>query len=206
METTIKNNKTSRLIKLFQEIQVELEDFQVQLSLGKMEARDLYIQLQDEYKQFIREFKEKLHQAKNIKNERLEEINNKIDELEVLVKESKEDDTKEKVLTRLQQLKTSAGNLQLLLKDKTGFNEAAASVSYQLQKLAIKLTMLTLFYKLGKVEWKHKWTEQKREFDKKMEKLESSIAKKKEAASEWWTHFKDEVEEAFEHLEKAIRQ
>lgn len=205
METTIKNNKTSRVVKLLQEVQAELEDFQVQLSLGKMEARDLYMQLQDEYKEFIREFKGKLLHAKNIKSERLEEINNKIDELEGLVKESKQDDTKEKVLTRLQQLKASAEKLQLLLKDKSGFNEAAASVSYQLQKLAIKLTMLTLFYKLGKLEWRHEWNEQKKEFDKKMEKLESLMAKKKEAASEWWTHFKDEVEEAFEHLAKAVK-
>jgi vacuolar-type H+-ATPase catalytic subunit A/Vma1 len=205
MTTLAEKEKTSKLVTLLHQVQAELEEYEVQLSLGKMEARDAYAQLQHEFGDFINELRTRWNQAKKITTKRLQEINAKIDELEARLRESKQDKTKEKVLSRLQEVKSISEKLQMQIKDKNGLNEATAVLSYQLQKWVIKLAILELFFTLGKLDIRHKWVEQKEELTKKLEKLESAMKEKKEAAAEWWTHFKDEIEEAFEHMGKAVK-
>jgi hypothetical protein len=52
METLDKKEKASKLVTLLHQVQAELEDYELQLSLGKLEAKDAYAQLQHEFKDF----------------------------------------------------------------------------------------------------------------------------------------------------------
>lgn len=198
MDTTTNTHFIDHVVDGLRKAADELEKFQLQFALGKMEAHGLYEELKKDYSQYLREAKEKFEQGKEF----TQEMRAKYDELLVQLALGKAEtldqfeEQRKKIVTKLHELKVAVTTDPTLVWIYT-------ELMLLLEKLEIQLEIL-------RKEWKPATDRLTEEFTAKKAELEEKIAELKIKLMEFSNLdervdvFKTEMQKSFEHFKKAF--
>lgn len=198
METTT-SKVANTLINGIKKAQIDLEEFQLQLALGKAEAKDKYEQLKSKFNKLVHETKLKVNEMKGKKNE----LQMRLDELQLQLALGKADtldafnEQKKKIIRAL-------NNLEKELENNAFTSEIKTKLQHEIEKFKIKLEILRLHFDLGKLDIKEEFEDKKADFLKHIQKMKDKISDKKDTAANKVENFSTEIKNAYKHLKKAF--
>lgn len=189
----------SKLINGIKKAQVDLEEFQLQLALGKAEAKDTYEDAKKTFNRLVHQAKRKVNEIKGKKDE----IQVRLEELQVQLALGKAEtldafDEQKKRITK------AISNLEKALKENKFAAEVQAKLQHEIEKFKIKLEILRLRFELGKLDIKDEFEEKKAAFLKQLQKTKDKISDNGKGFSERSEHFQTEMKVAYRHLKKAF--
>ena len=197
METKEKTQFLDKVVQSLRKAAVEVEEFQVQATLGRAEAQDKYEEVKKNFNAFIHESKAKIHTGK----EKIDDINVKLDEIRVQLALGKAE-TIDAFKKQKKDLLLKLHELEVKIKTNERVSRMYALVLIEIEKFKVQLEVLEQKLDEGKVEAKASFEKRKLEFNKFIDDIKAKYAKKEETK---WEHFQDEVSQAFSHLKMAFK-
>ncbi|MEH6537218.1 MAG: hypothetical protein V7719_12545 [Psychroserpens sp.] len=176
---------------------VELEEFQVQATLGKAEAQDKYEDVKKKFNLFIHDSEFKI---KGIK-EKIEDVNTKFDELRVQLALGKAE-TKEIFKKQKKQLLSTLHEIEVKIRTNETLNRMYALALIEIEQFKIQLEILEQRYSKDKTKAKDTFEKGKQDFNTFINKFKGKYGKKNEETK--FEHFQHEISEAFDHFKKAF--
>jgi hypothetical protein len=197
---TIEKKIGDKLISGLKKSATELEDFQVQLALGKAEAKDKYEELKKKFNSSIQRLKGKLGTAerKSVRN-----LVNDMEELQVQLALGKAEtrdlfnEQKKKVFRAFNKLDKNLQVFPLL-------TETDEKLRHEMEMFRIKMELLDLHHALGAMDVKDKYEEKKKEIEQAIAKAKAKYAARRAEARKKSNVRHEELKEAYRHLKKAF--
>jgi hypothetical protein len=190
----------------------ELEDLEVNISLGEEEYMEAYETQKANFMAFLD------RSAKSIDDLHLEEkampIRTKLDELRVQLALGKAESKEafEKQQKNLTELMHKAGEAYEEAKTDAGekSSELANSFKEQAEHFRTKLDMFRLHFHLGSADASDEMKEKKNELQEKVRDLKAKASEKAEEmgdeADDKWDEVKEELGEAYDHMKGALKR
>lgn len=199
METINKTHFMDKAINGLRKASVELEEFQMQLSLGKSEAFEKYQEIKKKFRGFMHEVINKLREDK-VSAEELTLKFQKVEHLLVSEKiETKENfnEQKKKILALVEEMEDA-------LKSTAVDKDFHIKINTEIEKFKIKMEILRLRLELGKLDVKKGFESLKSEFAERLDSIKMKFEEGESALAHNWDHFSHELSEAYKHLKKAF--
>lgn len=196
METTT-NSFTDKVISGLKNSVAELEDFRLQLALGKAEASEKYEEIKKKLNEIIHEVKLKINEGKVDVNE----LKTKLEQLQIQLALGKAD-TKDAFDAQKKKILKSVHDIETLIKENSVTAKLYSKLSIEMEKFKIKLEILQLRFSLEKLDVKDEFEAKKADFLKKVEEIKKNVLTRDTSKS--WEHFSSEINEAYIHLKKAF--
>ena len=197
MKTKKDNQFVDKVIGALRKTAVELEEFQVQATLGKAEAQEKYEEVKKKFNLFIHDSESKV---KDIKSQ-IEELNTKFDELRVQLALGKAE-TKEIFKKQKKQMLSTLHDIELKIKTNETLNKMYALTLIEIEQFKIQLEILEQKFSREKKEGKDAYEKGKKDFNSFIDRFKSKYSKKKEESR--LEHFQNEISEAFDHFKSAF--
>ena len=202
METSNKTF-TDKLIDGLKNAATELEELQVQIALGKAEARDIFEDLKKKFNNRLNELKFEYTRISNNENTSL--LIKGLEKLQVQLALGMAE-TKELFEDQLEKIKKELSALELEMKNNSSLHLHAAEMQLEIEKFKAKLELISLHFKLRKVITEYNFQQKKTEFHHKMDEHKIKIREKESQAKNKWSFFKKEIDEAYSHLKNVFVQ
>lgn len=204
MEKTENSNQKPILVKIAKQLlkdQQELDHLAVQLSLGKVEAKDEFEKTKSKLKSSVHEFKvtltSNIRQDNTLLNAKLEELEEQLD--------SGIAKTKEVFLTQKKNILKGIDNTIIEIEKNKEMIKSANFFTSASKKIRLQLEILEKNMGETKTELTSEYNKEMINAQEKINDLVSKIKEKQEDASLKWENFKDEIHISYEHLKKAIQ-
>jgi hypothetical protein len=181
----------------------ELELLRVQISLGKLEAKELFEDVKTEFKERIQKSKDRFNHFK--KEEHVLKLINALEFLLVQLALGKAE-TAELFNEQAKKIKASINETERQIESNPQLKEFYAETHLELEKFRMKLELLELHYKLNKLKVELNFEEKRTEFMARLDKLKSILEEKETGAKRKFYHFKEEVAQAVDHIKKAFTE
>lgn len=175
---------------------VELEKFQVNVALGKAEAKESFEEIKKKLNLFLHESNFKIQKGK----EKVNDIHGNLDQLRVQLSLGKAEtidafnDQKRKLLLALHEL-------EVKIKSNEKLKKMYAIVLIRIDMFKVQLEILEMKFNQDKIKAKVSFEKGKQEFNKFIDNFKRKHLKQKESR---WEHAQAEVSEALFHLKKAF--
>lgn len=186
-----------KVIGALRKTAVELEEFQVQATLGKAEAQDKYEEVKKKFNLFIHDSEFKV---KGIK-EKIDEVNTMFDELRVQLALGKAE-TKEIFKKQKKQLLSTIHDIEVKIRTNDTLNRMYALSLIEIEQFKIQLEILEQRFNKDKSKAKDTFEKGKNDFNSFINKFKGKYGKKKEETK--FEHFQHEISEAFDHFKNAF--
>jgi hypothetical protein len=187
----------------------ELEEFRLQLALGKANASDKFEEMKKDFRGFVSGVKEKLEKIKDFGGQKAVLLKIALEELQLQLMLGKAEARvhfeiqEKKILAAIQKAEKALENMA----SEAGVTpELMSDLNQEMTKIRIKLKILRLKFELKKMDIKGQVKDHLEEHLKSLKRFADTIksgTKEKEDQNRW-KHFHKEVDEAFEHLKKAF--
>ena len=194
METT-SSKIANTLISGIKKAQVDLEEFQLQLALGKAEARDKYEDVKKKFNKMVHETKLKVNELKGKKDE----LQSRLEELQLQLALGKAD-TIDAFNEQKKKITRALSNLEKELEKNHFTAEVHTKLQHEIERFKIKMEILRLHFELKKGDIKEEFEDKKAEFLKQVEKMKAKISGNKIQTE----NFSTEIKNAYKHLKKAF--
>jgi len=203
METLEKISLTDKIINGLKKAAEELEHFQLQFSLGKAQAKDLYEETKKNFNSYLHEAKLRIGNAKEIAKEKSIQLKTVMEELQVQLALGKAE-TKDAFEEQRKKISHALSSLETLIRSNKTSSEYYSKLMMETEKFKIKLDILRMQYKLNKLNKREDLNENKIDFSKKLSDIKNRLTKKEQEAEGKWEHFREEISDAYSHLKKAF--
>ncbi|OZV69051.1 hypothetical protein [Winogradskyella aurantia] len=197
MKTAENTKIIDKAVDFLRKAAVELEEFQVQASLGKAELEDTYEDTKKKFNQFIHDSKFKMKQGKD----KYDDMRTLFDELIVQLNLGKAEtvdafkEQKRKILAKLH-------DIEVKVKTNETLNNFYKQLLLDIEMFKVKLEILESNLEKGKDNFKANYDKGKQEFLEFVEKFKNKYEKKKEETP--WENFQGEMTEALRHFKQAF--
>jgi hypothetical protein len=177
----------------------ELEEFQLQLALGKADASDKFEELKKGFNNVVHEAKIKLSKKDLDTND----LKQKFEEIQHLLAPCKVEtraafiEQKETILNAIEEIETA-------LKTSEVDKEYHFVFNTEVEKFKIKVEILRLQFEYGKLVSKKEFESMKEDFVKKIDKLKVNFKETESSFEKYWDNFRNEMSDAYTHLKKAF--
>ena len=178
---------------------VELEAFQVQMVLGKAEAKDKYEEAKEKFNNFVHESRYKVIDGQK----KLHDLYGMFDELRLQLALGKAD-TLETFKEQKKRILRSLHEIEVAIKTNKMLNRMYANALIDIELFKVELEILEEKYELGKDYVKEAFEKGKEEFNEFIEDFKAKHSNKKEETQ--WEHFQSEISEAFSHFKSAFNK
>lgn len=178
----------------------ELEELQVQIALGKAEVKDIFENVKKELRERIEQLKSKIRQAKTQKD--ILPFVNALEDLQVQLALGAAE-TREAFEQQRKHILDSMNALESKLMICAPGRQAA-KIQLELEKFKAKLQLISLKYQLRKISLEYDLQQKRNELDHKLQVIKTKLAIKEEQVKNKWQHFRNEIKEAFHHLESSV--
>lgn len=198
MEETVNVHFIDRVVDRMRKTADELEEFQVQANLGKMEALEKYDELKKTYAHYMHDLK--LQTEHNV--DRMQHLIGKIQDLQVQFSLGKAD-SKEVFEEQKKKILFAIHELQTTIKTNPTFIKSYAVLLDSLEKLKLKMEILSDKLDPVKEQLKESYSERKEQ----VEKIISSFKEKINDRSHFedrMGNFQEELSIAYKHFKKAF--
>lgn len=189
------------LILLLKKSVSEIEDFQVQLALGKAEAHDKFEEAKKKFNSFLHSSKQKLAVTK----EKKEKIRGNFDELQVQLALGKAEsielfnEQKKKIFSAISKLEKSFEN-----KTSVFSGDVEEKIKHEIERFRIKMEVLRVQYALGKLEAAEEFEKRKHELAENITKLKARFQERRKAAAKTRQLRHKEIRDAYKHVKKTF--
>ena len=188
------------VVDLLRKSALELEQLQVQLALGKLEAKDKYEELKKDFSSFMRGVELKANDA----HEFYTEYRAKFDELRVQLALGKAE-TIEAFREQKHKLLSKMHELEVQIKSHPLYVNWYPEVLAMFEKVKIQLDLLEAYFEEKKEVALEELEKRKEQMDIFIDDMKSKF-KEKMSTDSRWDVFQDEMSLAYAHLKKAIFQ
>lgn len=182
---------------------LELEEFQLQLALGKADTKDVYEKVKKDFNGYVHDARLYFESAKDLAKERAIQLKAIFETLQVQLALGKAD-TKEIFEEQMKKISATLNELEILIRKNETADEYYTKLQVEIEKFKIKLEILKLRYKLNKMDAANEFEIKKTEFLKKLSDIKARLDKKEEEVENKWEHFKEEITEAYTNLKKVF--
>ncbi|PBQ33701.1 hypothetical protein CNR22_18585 [Sphingobacteriaceae bacterium] len=181
----------------------ELEELQVQVALGKSEAKDLFEELKKNFENRLQHLKSGYLETEGDKT--TSPVLRAFEQLRVQLGLGIAE-TKEVVEEQIHKIRNELTNLEFALKEKDLVQNYAGEIQLEFEKFKAKLELIALGFQLKKLKTEFNIEQKKIEFHLHLDKLRAKILLKQAEAKHKWDFFKKEIDEAYHHLKIAFVQ
>lgn len=195
---TEKSTFTETVVDGLRNAATEIEEFRVQVALGKSEAKDLFEEMKKKMKSFIHDTK---HKYRSVKDSETLKLVNAIEMLEVQLALGLAE-TKDVFEKQKKEITTTLNKLEAELRANDTMSELKANARLEIEKFKMKLELLSLQYKLKKLQVEYNLDKKKQEFADKLKNLQDKMISSEQ--KQQWKNFKKEMGEAYEHFKQAF--
>lgn len=202
MDATAHKSFTDLIINGLKKSVAELEEFNVQVSLGKMEARDAFETAKKKMNNFLHE-SEVFLQGDNEIKDLVTEFRTALDELRVQLALGKAD-TRDAFEEQRKKITAVFHKLETFFESRLAQTEAVATLQIEMAKFRIRLEILKLRFELNRMDAHEEFEAGKKAFAQRLEKIRESAGEIEKHGHAKWSHFKDEIAEAYGDLRKAF--
>lgn len=177
----------------------ELEEFQLQLALGKADASDKFEELKKGFNTAVHDVKTKLSKKDLDTND----LKKKLEEIQHLLAPCKVEtraaflEQKETILNAIEEIEKTLSSSEVDKEYHLIFNT-------EVQKFKIKAEILRLQFEYGKLVSKKEFEAMKEDFVKKIDKLKVNFKESESSFEKYWDNFRHEMSDAYTHLKKAF--
>ncbi|MBI4947004.1 MAG: hypothetical protein HY840_11465 [Bacteroidetes bacterium] len=203
METLEKTSLTDKIINGLKKAVEELEQFRLQASLGKAQAKDVYEEAKKKFNAYLHEAKLRFDNAKEIATEKTTQLKTALEELQVQLALGKAE-TKEAFEEQRKTITHALNSLETLIRSNKTSSEYYSRLLMETEQFKIKLDILRMQYKLNKFRKLENLDSTKTDLSKKLFDIKNRLAKKEQEAKGKWEHFQEEISDAYSHLKKAF--
>jgi C4-dicarboxylate-specific signal transduction histidine kinase len=200
MENTDNKHYLDYVIDGMRKTADELEKFQLQASLGKMEALDKYDELKKTYAHYSNEIKIKAEEGR----EKLQDLQSKFQHLQVQFALGKAE-TIETFEEQKHRILLAIHELQVTIKNNPTFIQTYAVLLDLLEKLKLKLEILSEKLDPLKEKAKEVYSERKKDLEEMIESFRKKIKDQTDIEHRMEV-FQDELAMAYKHFKKAFVQ
>jgi hypothetical protein len=176
----------------------ELEKFQVQASLGKMEAMETYEELKKSYAHYTNEAKVKIEQGK----EKYQELLAKVQDLQVQFTLGKAD-TIEAFQEQRKKIMLAIHEVQVAIQTNPTFIKAYALMLETLEKIKVKLDILAEQLEPTREKVKTVYEEKKEQIEKAIQEFREKF-NDSTGFEDRLEYFQKEMSLAYDHFRKAF--
>jgi hypothetical protein len=178
----------------------ELEEFQLQLALGKADASDKFEELKKGFNTIVQDAKTKFSK----KDLDTDDLKKKFEEIQHLLAPAKVEtraafiEQKETILNAIEEIE------QALRTSSEVDKEYHFVFNTEVEKFKIKVEILRLQFEYGKLVSKKEFESMKEDFVKKIDKLKVNFKETESSFEKYWDNFRHEMSDAYTHLKKAF--
>ncbi len=203
MEKTTETSFADVIINGLKKAVVELEEFRVQVALGKAEARDAYEEAKKNFRKVMQDAEQWFATSTEDLTEAGTGLKAILETLQVQLALGKAD-TRDEFEAQRKKIMQSIHNLETAIEKNAFSREYYEKVHTEIAKFKIKLEIIRLHWELDKMEAREDFELRKKEFARKMEIIASSLREKEKQATNKWKHFREEITEAYQDMKKAF--
>ncbi|MFN9113068.1 MAG: hypothetical protein ACK5XN_23615 [Bacteroidota bacterium] len=176
----------------------ELEKFQVQLSLGKMEALDAYETMKKKYASYTQEIVQKIEDGKEI----YQDLIGRLQDLQVQFSLGKAE-TIEIYEEQRKKILLAIHEVELAIRSNPYYNEANAFLLDMLEKTKVKLEMLSEQFKPVKEQVIAAYEDRKDQVEKVIKEFKEKF-NEQSGIEDRIDNFQKEIALAYDHFRKAL--
>lgn len=203
MATTINTSVGEKVINGLKKAAVELEEFRLQVALGKAEAKDKYEEAKKIFSAKLHEFHLKFNKVKDTTGKKAMNLKAVFEELHLQLSLGKAE-TKEIYEEQLKKITKALKKFERFLREHKLTAELYTIIHDEIEKFKVKLEILRFQYNLKKTEIADEFEAVKAALSHKLNELIETISKKSQKAKTKGEHFREEISEAYTHLKKAF--
>lgn len=200
MAAHVEKSPVEFIIKGLKRSASELEELQVQMALGKAEAKDIFESMKKELYTWVQQLKVKIRSART--NEDMLPAVNALEHLQVQlalgIAESKEAFEEQRW-----HIEQSMHELETYIKQGIPGRQVAR-IQLEVEKFKAKLQLLSLRYQLKKINLEYDLKLKRVEFEHKLNRIRTGLVLKEEQSRNKWQSFKEEIKDAFDHLKSTF--
>ncbi|PBQ30527.1 hypothetical protein CNR22_01665 [Sphingobacteriaceae bacterium] len=196
MTTATQRNPVEYIINGLKTAAAELEELQVQISLGKADAKDVFEDLKKSLHIRAQQLKLKIRNLKT--NEDVLPLINALQHLEVQLALGLAE-TKEAFEIQRKSIERSLSELENQLRLRAPGRQVA-KMQLEIEKFTAKLQLLSLSYQLKKIKLEYDLKQKKEDFEQRLNTLKTKLLIKEAGVKNKWQHFKDEIKDAFSDM------
>jgi hypothetical protein len=180
----------------------------VQLHLGKKEARDEFEKQKKNLADWIDTAGEKLHNAKHISKEKALQLKAAIEELRVQAALGRAE-TEDALNKQQENLNKGIHNLKYKIAEtykttKEEIDDFTDKAHDKLEDFHTRFDLFKIHAHLAKMDAGETWDKKKKELSVKLHNLNTKLEESKEVSSEKWVKFSEEMSEAWSHFRNAF--
>lgn len=201
METQDKDSISEKISSGIKSAIHELEELRVQLSLGKMEARDLFEQNKKKFQTSVQELKQHIQELK--KDPEVLVVLNKLEHFQVQLELGKSE-AKQFFEQHYAQLSNTLNELEKEIRSNPTLNEHYARLHLEVAKFKLKLELFALHFKLKKLSIEYDFEKIKSHMHSRLSEFMNQVNAKKNEGKAKWEHFQEEIKDVYDHLKKSF--
>jgi hypothetical protein len=184
------------------QIKAFLEEMQVQMALGKAEAKEAFEREQKNFQKFLNQQKVEMKKLKEMNEENLTELSQKFNALEALIEKDlphskrKFDAMKKETLQAIYELEYEI---------KKTFGNVNAEMQNRLDDFKVKLDGYRIQLALSNFDDEALLETRKEELQKAIDEIQAKMNEESEAKGKV-ENFVEEISESFDHMKKAFSE
>ncbi|MBI3133056.1 MAG: hypothetical protein HYZ14_00130 [Bacteroidetes bacterium] len=188
------------LISGFKKAATELEELQVQLSLGKAEAKDKFESLKKRFNTMLHDAELKAKDAK----EWADDMRTKLDELRVQLALGKAE-SKDAFEAQRKRINAKIHEIELFINAHPKLAKVFDYLQTEFERIKLELEILSVNFKLASLKTSDSFEKRRAEMAEIIKRLQEGLEKHKDAAEpSRQEHFRNEIKQAYHHLKAAF--
>lgn len=205
METTYEKSDGKVLkavAEKLMEAQQEIDEWSLQLALGKAEAKDKFEELKKEFRGKLNAFRQKNQGV--MENTFFKRVNEKIAKLEIVLEAG---GVESLALFEEQKIKLIKALEEVEAELKVWFerNTVPHAFEHEIEKFKLKLEILRLRFNLKKFELRDSFRHSKGDIERALEKMDDAIQDTVEEGKERLDHIRTRVSNVYASWKKALK-
>ncbi len=203
MQTTEQTPLSEKFINGVKKAITELEEFRLQVALGKAEAHDVYEEAKKNFNKFVNESKMRLAEARGVAKKKSTELQTLFETLEVQLALGKAE-TKDVFEAQRKKITKTLDELEAFVQKNKIANEYYTKLMLEAGKFRIKMNIIKMRFELSKLETRVEFEDKKKELSKKLSDIKKKLLKSESEAEDQWENFREGISDAYSHLKKTF--
>ena len=187
----------------------ELEHLNMQLHLGRAEAKEAFEKQKGELREWVDEAGEWMDDVKEDGAEKMTDAKRKLEELRVQAALGRADtidalhEEQKELSQKMHDMKYSLEHAYQEVKEDAG--DLSEDIGYKFEDLKTRFDMFWLHTSLGAMEAGDAWERRKKDISSDLHELKLKLEKGKDVAEDRWDNFSKEMTEAWRHFIGAFK-
>ncbi len=183
--------------------ETDMEEYRVQVALGKAEAHDAYEEAKKKMRHAVHEAQQMFGSSKEAVTDAATQLKTIIETLQVQLALGRAD-TRDAFEAQRKKIMQALHDLEVLMESEGFSSEYYGKLQTEIAKFKIKLEILQLRFELNKMEARDDFEQKKKEFADKIETIAQALREKEKQAAAKWKNFREDVSEAYNDVRKAF--